>query len=216
MGRFLCFSDFCIFVVDDDDIYQHLIKFTSYLECKNDSCRLKTQRDHLHCYKLPCLGKSLSRKEDFVRHIKWHRKRNESLAYGFLRYSASDDCMQQIAGDVIDTGDDDAGAHQLRPTWTTCQHNRKQTHYHCAQPRCARVYVSTSDVQMHANYHKKSTAINQEGFQRFRAKDDCKAEFCVFNGQQTTHFHCCRANCQFTFKHKSDMGELNIEFYILP
>ena len=50
-------------------------------------------------------------------------------------------------------------------------------------------YISTSDVQMHANYHRKDTAIIQEGFQRFRATEDCLTDFCPFQGQKTTHFH---------------------------
>ena len=37
------------------------------------------------------------------------------------------------------------------------------------QQGCKKVYISTSDVQMHANYHRKDSAIIQEGFQRFRA-----------------------------------------------
>ena len=61
---------------------------------------------------------------------------------------------------------------------------------------------------MHANYHRKDSAIIQEGFQRFRATENCKTPSCVFMGQKTTHFHCRRAGCSFTFKNKSDMGML--------
>ncbi len=75
------------------------------------------------------------------------------------------------------------------------------------QDGCSKVYISTSDVQMHANYHRKDSAIIQEGFQRFRATEQCDIATCTFAGQKTTHFHCCRPNCRFTFKNKADMGE---------
>ena len=68
------------------------------------------------------------------------------------------------------------------------------------------MYISTSDVQMHANYHRKDSAIQQEGFQRYRASEDCGVELCTYNGQRTTHFHCKRQGCSYTFKNKADMG----------
>jgi hypothetical protein len=45
-----------------------------------------------------------------IRHFKWHKKRDESLQHGFMRYSPMDDCSDRYRG---------------------CSHNRKQTHYHC-------------------------------------------------------------------------------------
>jgi hypothetical protein len=45
-----------------------------------------------------------------IRHFKWHKKRDESLQHGFMRYSPGDDCNDRYRG---------------------CPHNRKQTHYHC-------------------------------------------------------------------------------------
>ena len=60
---------------------------------------------------------------------------------------------------------------------------------------------------MHANYHRKDSAIIQEGFQRFRATEDCATAYCAFNGQRTTHFHCRRPPCNYTFKNKADMGK---------
>lgn len=74
------------------------------------------------------------------------------------------------------------------------------------QGSCDKVYISTSDVQMHANYHRKDSAIIQEGFQRLRATEECRTPYCAFFGQRTTHFHCRRDQCQFTFKNKADMG----------
>lgn len=79
-------------------------------------------------------------------------------------------------------------------------------HIAILQEGCDKVYISTSDVQMHANYHRKDSAIIQEGFQRFRATEECGAAYCSFFGQRTTHFHCRRDNCKYTFKNKADMG----------
>lgn len=114
--------------------------------------------------------------------MKWHKKRSESLNHGFLRFSSTDDCG---------------------PQYKNCSHNRRQTHYHCVL--CPKCYISTSDVQMHSNYHRKDSAIIQEGFQRFRATEECNSEHCMFSGQRTTHFHCRRDNCKYTFKNKADM-----------
>lgn len=60
---------------------------------------------------------------------------------------------------------------------------------------------------MHANYHRKDSAILQEGFQRFRATERCSTPHCAFRGQRTTHFHCRRPGCKYTFKNKADMGK---------
>lgn len=44
-------------------------------------------------------------------------------------------------------------------------------------------------------------------FQRFRATEECNADFCSFAGQRTTHFHCIRDSCNYTFKNKAEMGK---------
>lgn len=64
---------------------------------------------------------------------------------------------------------------------------------------------------MHANYHRKDSAIIQEGFQRFRAMEDCGTDYCTFRNQHTTHFHCRRDICSFTFKNKADMGKFVLD-----
>jgi hypothetical protein len=60
---------------------------------------------------------------------------------------------------------------------------------------------------MHANLRRKEMAINKEGFQGYRAIDDCREDFCPFRQQKSTHFHCIRSSCTFTFKNKADMGK---------
>lgn len=67
-------------------------------------------REHFHC--LDCNSKVFPKKEEMIRHFKWHKKRDESLQHGFMRYSPSDDCSDRFQN---------------------CSHNRKQTHYHCIQ-----------------------------------------------------------------------------------
>ncbi|GAB0100301.1 Transcription factor castor [Sergentomyia squamirostris] len=164
---------------------KYLRQFASFVDCGNARCRAENVRDHYHCIDAHCHGRCFSKKEEIIRHVKWHKKRSESLTHGFLRFSATDDCTVHFG--------------------KACQHNRKQTHYHCLRANCHKVYISTSDVQTHANYHKKDSIIYQEGFQRFRATEECNTEHCPFSHQKTTHFHCRRSNCRYTFKNKADM-----------
>ncbi|XP_062532535.1 uncharacterized protein LOC101735730 isoform X6 [Bombyx mori] len=164
------------------DYSRYVKRYGSTLECGSSYCKDLGYREHFHC--MDCTARVFCKKEEMIRHFKWHKKRDESLAHGFMRYSPLDDCSERFAD---------------------CPHNRSQTHYHCIQDGCDKVYISTSDVQMHANYHRKDTAILQEGFQRFRATESCTASHCIFAGQRTTHFHCRRPGCTYTFKNKADM-----------
>ncbi|XP_034951460.1 uncharacterized protein [Chelonus insularis] len=168
------------------DYSRYVRRFSSGQECGSSYCKELGCREHFHC--LDCSGRVFVKKEEMIRHFKWHKKRDESLQHGFMRYSPTDDCSER---------------HPSR----SCPHNRKQTHYHCIHENCDKVYISTSDVQMHANYHRKDSAIIQEGFQRFRATENCGTEYCPFAGQRTTHFHCRRMGCRFTFKNKADMDK---------
>lgn len=177
--------------LQNEDNLKNLRKVSSYLECENALCRQENLREHFHCFDEPCQGKILSKKDDIIRHLKWHKKRKESLLLGFARFSASDDCEPAYG----------AG----------CSYCWKQTHYHCVYEDCPKVYVSTSDVQMHANFHRKNSEIVQEGFRRFRAHENCKIEDCPFYGKKTSHYHCCREGCNHTFKNKADMGKCWVE-----
>lgn len=51
-----------------------------------------------------------------------------------------------------------------------------------------------------------SQFFTHKSFQRFRATEECNADFCSFAGQRTTHFHCIRDSCNYTFKNKAEMG----------
>ncbi|CAH2210843.1 jg20715 [Pararge aegeria aegeria] len=166
------------------DYSRYVKRYSSTLECGSSYCKDLGYREHFHC--MDCTARVFCKKEEMIRHFKWHKKRDESLAHGFMRYSPLDDCSERFSD---------------------CPHNRSQTHYHCIQDGCDKVYISTSDVQMHANYHRKDSAILQEGFQRFRATESCSAPHCIFAGQRTTHFHCRRPGCTYTFKNKADMGK---------
>lgn len=173
--------------LQDEENLKNLRKVSSYLECENTLCRQETLREHFHCYDEPCQGKILSKKDDIIRHLKWHKKRKESLKLGFARFSSGDDCAPAYG--------------------KGCVYNWKQTHYHCVYEHCPKVYVSTSDVQMHANFHRKDSEIVNEGFRRFRAHENCRIESCPFYGKKISHYHCCREGCNHTFKNKADMGK---------
>ena len=67
-------------------------------------------REHYHC--IDCNFHIFIKKEEMVRHYKWHRKREESLQHGFLRFSPLDNCTKRFG---------------------PCTHNGRQTHYHCLQ-----------------------------------------------------------------------------------
>ena len=61
---------------------------------------------------LPITQQRFTRKEDVIRHYNWHKRRDNSLQHGFMRFSPSDDC---------------------RPYYPGCTLNMKNTHYHCMQ-----------------------------------------------------------------------------------
>jgi len=167
------------------DYTRYFKRFGSSLECGFAACKDMNYREHFHCAVPMCKGKDFAKKEEMIRHSKWHQKMDEALKYGFRRVTPMDDCSDQFQD---------------------CSHNKKQTHYHCIQSDgCDKVYISTSDVQMHFNYHRKDNAIQREGFLRFRGAEDCHTSHCLYRGQRTTHFHCNRSSCQYTFKNKADM-----------
>ncbi|XP_071840384.1 zinc finger protein castor homolog 1-like isoform X3 [Apostichopus japonicus] len=141
-------------------------------------------KEHFHCMETECSFARFTRKEDVMRHYNWHRRRDDSLQHGFMRFSPSDDCSPHYPG---------------------CALNFRNTHYHCMQQGCNKVYTSTSDVLGHENFHKKNATLLNEGFQRFRATEDCGNRLCEFYGQKTTHFHCQRHGCNFVFKNKYDI-----------
>ncbi|XP_017082209.1 transcription factor castor [Drosophila eugracilis] len=173
--------------IQNEETLKSLRKVSSYLECENSLCRQENLRDHFHCHEEPCQGKILSKKDDIIRHLKWHKKRKESFKLGFARFSSADDCAPAYG--------------------EGCVYNWKQTHYHCIYEHCPKVYVSTSDVQMHANFHRKDSEIVNEGFRRFRAHENCRIEDCPFFGKKISHYHCCREGCNHTFKNKADMDK---------
>ncbi|XP_036675236.3 transcription factor castor isoform X1 [Drosophila suzukii] len=174
-------------LLQNEEVLKNLRKVSSYLECENSLCRQENLREHFHCHEEPCQGKILSKKDDIIRHLKWHKKRKESLKLGFARFSSADDCAPAYG--------------------EGCAYNWKQTHYHCVYEHCPKVYVSTSDVQMHANFHRKDSEIVNEGFRRFRAHENCRIEDCPFFGKKISHYHCCREGCNHTFKNKADMDK---------
>ncbi|XP_041859408.1 zinc finger protein castor homolog 1 isoform X2 [Melanotaenia boesemani] len=171
---------------DDINLYQkYIARFSGSQHCGHVHCAYQ-YREHYHCMDTDC-NYQVSRftsKQDVIRHYNMHKKRDNSLQHGFMRFSPLDDCSVYYHG---------------------CHLNGKSTHYHCMQMGCSKVYTSTSDVMTHENFHKKNAQLINDGFQRFRATEDCGTVGCQFYGQKTTHFHCRRPGCTFTFKNKCDI-----------
>ncbi|XP_029291611.1 zinc finger protein castor homolog 1 isoform X3 [Cottoperca gobio] len=171
---------------DDINLYQkYIARFSGSQHCGHVHCAYQ-YREHYHCMDPEC-NYQVSRftsKQDVIRHYNMHKKRDNSLQHGFMRFSPLDDCSVYYHG---------------------CHLNGKSTHYHCMQVGCSKVYTSTSDVMTHENFHKKNAQLINDGFQRFRATEDCGTVRCQFYGQKTTHFHCRRPGCTFTFKNKCDI-----------
>ncbi|KAM3872394.1 zinc finger protein castor homolog 1 [Diretmus argenteus] len=171
-------------VVDDINLYQkYIARFSGSQHCGHVHCAYQ-YREHYHCMDPECNYQRFTSKQDVIRHYNMHKKRDNSLQHGFMRFSPLDDCSVYYHG---------------------CHLNGKSTHYHCMQVGCNKVYTSTSDVMTHENFHKKNAQLINDGFQRFRATEDCGTVECQFYGQKTTHFHCRRPGCTFTFKNKCDI-----------
>ncbi|XP_076874603.1 zinc finger protein castor homolog 1 isoform X2 [Brachyhypopomus gauderio] len=158
-------------------------RFSGSQHCGHMHCAYQ-YREHYHCMDPECNYQRFTSKQDVIRHYNMHKKRDNSLQHGFMRFSPLDDCSVYYHG---------------------CHLNGKSTHYHCMQVGCNKVYTSTSDVMTHENFHKKNAQLINDGFQRFRATEDCGTVSCQFYGQKTTHFHCRRPGCTFTFKNKCDI-----------
>ncbi|KAI8500537.1 Zinc finger protein castor 1 [Branchiostoma belcheri] len=166
------------------NIFQkYIAKFSANVHCGHLHC-VYQYKEHFHCLDNECNYQRFTNKQDVIRHYNMHKKKDNSLQHGFMRFSPLDDCSVYYSG---------------------CSLNLKHTHYHCMQVGCNKVYTSTSDVMTHENFHKKNAAFISEGFQRFRATEDCGIITCSFYGQKTTHFHCRRPNCNFSFKNKCDI-----------
>uniref|UniRef100_A0A3Q3G821 Castor zinc finger 1 n=1 Tax=Labrus bergylta TaxID=56723 RepID=A0A3Q3G821_9LABR len=169
---------------DDINLYQkYIARFSGSQHCGHVHCAYQ-YREHYHCMDPECNYQRFTSKQDVIRHYNMHKKRDNSLQHGFMRFSPLDDCSVYYHG---------------------CHLNGKSTHYHCMQVGCSKVYTSTSDVMTHENFHKKNAQLINDGFQRFRATEDCGTVGCQFYGQKTTHFHCRRPGCTFTFKNKCDI-----------
>ncbi|KAM9855614.1 zinc finger protein castor homolog 1 [Aulostomus maculatus] len=169
---------------DDINLYQkYIARFSGSQHCGHMHCAYQ-YREHYHCMDPECNYQRFTSKQDVIRHYNMHKKRDNSLQHGFMRFSPLDDCSVYYHG---------------------CHLNGKSTHYHCMQVGCSKVYTSTSDVMTHENFHKKNAQLINDGFQRFRATEDCGTVGCQFYGQKTTHFHCRRPGCTFTFKNKCDI-----------
>lgn len=102
------------------DYTRYVKRFANAAECDSVQCHNLNYREHFHC--LDCNSRVFVKKEEMIRHFKWHKKRDESLQHGFMRYSPCDDCSDHFRN---------------------CAHNRKQTHYHCLKRGCEKVCINS-------------------------------------------------------------------------
>ena len=105
------------------DYTRYVKRFGSAAECASMECGRLGYREHFHC--LDCNSRVFVKKEEMIRHFKWHKKRDESLQHGFMRYSPCDGCSDHF---------------------TNCNHNRKQTHYHCLKRGCEKVFIQCKNA----------------------------------------------------------------------
>ena len=66
------------------DYTEYYKAYSSNAECGTKCCIELNYREHYHC--LDCQQRTFVKKEELIRHFKWHRKREESLVNGFLRW----------------------------------------------------------------------------------------------------------------------------------
>uniref|UniRef100_A0A094ZVX3 Zinc finger protein castor 1 n=1 Tax=Schistosoma haematobium TaxID=6185 RepID=A0A094ZVX3_SCHHA len=104
---------------DSSDMEQLDLKTTSLWFTESDIHSIPNLVESIKKYHSndECGFDIILRREEMIRHAKWHRKREESMQYGFMRYSPCDDC-----------------------TVISCPHNGRQTHYHCMQSNCDKTF----------------------------------------------------------------------------
>ncbi|RXG51755.1 Transcription factor castor, partial [Armadillidium vulgare] len=186
------------------DYSRYVKRYLSALECGSPACR---ELNH-------------SKKEEMIRHFKWHKKRDESLQHGFMRYSPNDDCSDRFAN---------------------CSHNRKQTHYHCLKmhanyhrkdsaimqegfqrfrasedcndiscsfsgqrtthfhcirSNCNFNFKNKADMEKHKTYHIKDEQLTKDGFKKFMKQEDCGYDACKLS-KVANHIHCIRSECNY-------------------
>uniref|UniRef100_A0A8C9G8S1 C2H2-type domain-containing protein n=1 Tax=Pavo cristatus TaxID=9049 RepID=A0A8C9G8S1_PAVCR len=194
-------------VSEDVNIYQkYIARFSGSQHCGHIHCAYQ-YREHYHCLDPECNYQRFTSKQDVIRHYNMHKKRDNSLQHGFMRFSPLDDCSVYYHG---------------------CHLNGKSTHYHCMQvtqlhcapgphgqplspprcpcrrPGCTFTFKNKCDIEKHKSYHIKDDAYAKDGFKKFYKYEECKYEGCVYS-KATNHFHCIRAGCGFTFTSTSQM-----------
>ncbi|KAM6977749.1 zinc finger protein castor homolog 1 [Aplochiton taeniatus] len=95
-------------------------RFSGSQHCGHVHCAYQ-YREHYHCMDPECNYQRFTSKQDVIRHYNMHKKRDNSLQHGFMRFSPLDDCSVYYHG---------------------CHLNGKSTHYHCMQG-----HNSASDIE---------------------------------------------------------------------
>jgi hypothetical protein len=67
------------------DYTRYVRRFGNSMECGYQQCRELNYREHFHCQECSDGTRVFVKKEEMIRHFKWHKKRDESLQHGFMR-----------------------------------------------------------------------------------------------------------------------------------
>ncbi|KAH9401172.1 Zinc finger protein castor 1 [Tyrophagus putrescentiae] len=78
------------------DYTNYVKRYGNAAECGNALCGELNYREHFHCNAASCNSRVFMKKEEMIRHFKWHKKRDESLTHGFLRCSPADNCVERF------------------------------------------------------------------------------------------------------------------------
>ncbi|XP_026542239.1 zinc finger protein castor homolog 1 [Notechis scutatus] len=202
-------------VTEDVNIYQkYIARFSGSQHCGHIHCAYQ-YREHYHCLDPECNYQRFTSKQDVIRHYNMHKKRDNSLQHGFMRFSPLDDCSVYYHG---------------------CHLNGKSTHYHCMQvngqpawdgqgsgpttgntitmPTAAgakKRFWIIEDMSPFGKRRKTPSSRKMldegmmlEGFRRYDLYEDCKDANCQFS-LKVTHYHCTRENCGYKFCGRTHM-----------
>ena len=102
-------------------------QYKAIVGCDFIGCDLSQVSTHFHCLRCPfvCLDTN-----KVLAHRKHHVKMANILALGFSKFTVKEDCGVE-----------------------TCNHSKKQSHYHCMEPVCAYVALTPSQMAPHRAKH---------------------------------------------------------------
>ena len=105
-----------------------------------------------------------------IRHFKWHKKRDESLQHGFMRYSPLDSCEGKFG---------------------SCTHDGRQTHYHCLQVSISQTLYHCVQISLiHMHYYCLQVSLIQAHYHCLQISVVQAHYYCLQGSIIQTHQHC--------------------------